>query len=63
MGGVVDDEMLDVFAPTGPYDEIADVLRDWYEDLTDWITFPMPEDPAHDAAAAEVISVLRAGRG
>jgi probable F420-dependent oxidoreductase len=59
MAGIVDDEMLDTFAPTGSYDEIADVLRDWYADLTDWITFPMPADPAQDADAARVIARLR----
>lgn len=61
MGGVVDDAMLDVFVPTGSYAEITDVLRERYADLTDWITFPMPEDPAHDAEAAAVIERLRAG--
>ncbi len=61
LGSVVDDEMLDAFAPTGTYDEIADVLRSWYADLTDWITFPMPEAPAEDAAAAAVIAALREG--
>ncbi|MDJ0868833.1 MAG: LLM class flavin-dependent oxidoreductase, partial [Myxococcota bacterium] len=59
MARVVDDEMLDAFAPTGTYDEIADVLRDWYADLTDWITFPMPEDASEDGAAAAVIAALR----
>lgn len=59
MAGVVDDEMLDTFSPSARYDEIADVLRDAYADLTDWITFPVPDDPAHDGAAAEVIAALR----
>jgi probable F420-dependent oxidoreductase len=59
MAGIVDDEMLDTFAPTGSYDEIADVLREWYADLTDWITFPMPADAAQDAHAARVIARLR----
>jgi probable F420-dependent oxidoreductase len=59
MAGIVDDAMLDAFAPSAPYAEIADVLQDWYGDLTDWITFPMPADPAHDADAAPVIARLR----
>jgi len=62
MAGVVDDAMLDAFSPTGGYDEIADVLQDWYGDLTDWITFPMPADPADDAEAAKVIARLRGSR-
>jgi probable F420-dependent oxidoreductase len=61
MAGVIDDEMLAVYSPTGTYDEIADIYEDWYADLTDWITFPMPADPAHDARAAEVIARLRGG--
>ena len=61
MGGVIDDEMLSTFAPTGSYDEIADVLREWYEGITRWITFPMPNDPAHDPLAARVIERLRGG--
>ena len=59
MAGIVDDAMLDAFAPSAPYAEIADVLNDWYGDLTDWITFPMPADPAHDDDAARVIARLR----
>jgi alkanesulfonate monooxygenase SsuD/methylene tetrahydromethanopterin reductase-like flavin-dependent oxidoreductase (luciferase family) len=61
MGGVVDDAMLDTFAPSGTYAEIADVLREWYADLTDWITFPMPDDPARDPDAAKVIRTLQGG--
>lgn len=61
MAGIVDDAMLDTFSPTGSYAEIADVLLEWYGELTDWITFPMPADPAHDADAARVIAQLRQG--
>jgi probable F420-dependent oxidoreductase len=61
MGGVVDDAMLDTFAPAGTYAEIADVLREWYADLTDWITFPMPDDPSRDPDAAKVIRTLQGG--
>ena len=61
MGGVVDDAMLDVFAPTGRYAEIADVLAEWYRDLTDWITFPVPANPDRDADVAKVLDRLRSG--
>jgi probable F420-dependent oxidoreductase len=60
MPEIVDDAMLDAFVPTAPYDGIARVLLAWYGDLTDWITFPMPTDPAHDAAASTVIAELHA---
>ncbi len=61
MEGIVDEEMLDTFSPTGTYDVIADVLKEWYADLTDWITFPMPDDPAHDGELAKVLAELREG--
>ena len=61
MAGIVDDAMLETFAPTGHYDEIAEVLREWYGELTDWITFPMPADPACDDQAAAAIARLREG--
>jgi probable F420-dependent oxidoreductase len=59
MGDIVDDEMLNALAPIGGYDVIADILRDWYGGLCDWMTFPMPDDCAADAAAAQVIDHLR----
>jgi len=61
LGGVIDDAMLETFAPIGRYGEIAAVLREWYGELTSWITFPMPADPAHDAQAAAVIQQLQEG--
>jgi hypothetical protein len=59
MTDVVSDEMLDTFATCAPYAEIADVLSERYASLTDWITFPVPADPAHDASAARAIRALR----
>jgi hypothetical protein len=59
MAEVVSDEMLDAFAPSGRYGEIADVLREWYGGLSDWIAFPMPEDPGADPAVAAALRALR----
>jgi probable F420-dependent oxidoreductase len=59
MTEIVSDEMLDAFSPCARYGEIAPVLREWYGDLTDSITFPMPEDPARDSAAAGALRALR----
>jgi hypothetical protein len=59
MAEVVSDEMLDAFAPSGRYGEIADVLREWYGGLGDWIAFPMPEDPGRDSAVAAALRALR----
>ena len=59
MTAVMTDEMLDTFVPTAPYGEVADVLRDRYGELSDWITFPMPADPARDAACRKAIAALK----
>ena len=59
MAQEVGDEILDAFSPSGRLDEIADVLRSRYAGLTDWITFPMPEDPGGDSAVSEVLRALR----
>lgn len=59
MKAVVDDEMLDTFVPMATYPEIAELLRDWYAGLATQISFPVPADPKHDAAAAAAIAALR----
>lgn len=59
MAQVIDDEMLEQFVPTAPYDEIANLLRERYENLATCINFPMPENPTHDAMAARVIAQLQ----
>ena len=61
MKNVIDDAMLDTFSPSGTYAEIADILAEWYGDLTDWILFPIPDDPARDPDAAKVLDQLRTG--
>jgi len=59
MPHIVTDEVLDKVVPRGSYDEIAEVYKARYADLATRITFPMPEDPADDERAAEVISQLQ----
>jgi probable F420-dependent oxidoreductase len=61
MAEVVSDEMLDAFAPSGRYAEIGEVLREWYAGLSEWITFPMPEDPGRDALVAATLREVRGG--
>jgi hypothetical protein len=34
-------------------------LREWYGGLARWIGFPMPDDPAFDAAACRLVAELR----
>ncbi len=62
MAGAITDEMLDTFVPSGSYDEIASILKEWYGELTDRISFPIPEDPSHDEASKAVIARLRGER-
>ena len=61
-GGPADAESayINAFVPTGRYDEIAEVLKQWYGSLATRVTFPLPEDPAHDGEVAEVIARIRA---
>ena len=59
MRSAITDEMLDQLVPMGRYDEIAEILREWYGELVSMLTFPMPEDPAYDAEAAAAIAALR----
>ncbi len=61
MNAVVDDAMLDTFALCAPYDGVADLARERYGELSSWITFPMPADPASDGEAAKAVAALRGG--
>ncbi len=61
MTEVVTDEMLEKFVPRGTYDDIADVYRERYGELTRRITFPLPGDPSDDPLAAEAIARLKTG--
>jgi len=59
MKEVIDDAMLDVLVVSAPYAEMAARLRESYGELTSWISFPMPADPAHDAGARKLLAELR----
>ncbi|MBW2391011.1 MAG: TIGR03617 family F420-dependent LLM class oxidoreductase [Deltaproteobacteria bacterium] len=62
MSGLIDDELLETMIPSGTYDEIADRLLERNRGLATHVTFPMPDDPAEDPRAAEVIAALRSAR-
>ena len=62
MPGAVHDEMLDALVPTAAYDRIADVLREWYGELAEAVSFPVPEDATWDPGARRVIAELQEGR-
>jgi probable F420-dependent oxidoreductase len=57
---LITDEMIDTLVPQGTYDEIADVLQEWYGDRIDGLNFPLPEDPADDPLVARVVEQLQA---
>jgi probable F420-dependent oxidoreductase len=59
MTALVDDAMLDAFVPSGTHDEIVDVLGRAYGGWCGELTFPLPDDPADDAALAPVLARLR----
>ena len=59
MTALITDEILDAFVPTAPYAEIADVLKEWYGGVTDWIVLPAPADPSHDPEVTKVVARLR----
>jgi probable F420-dependent oxidoreductase len=60
MASVIDDEMLDQFVPSGTYETIAELMKARYQGLSTRINFPIPDDPAQDERAAEVIAQLKA---
>ncbi len=59
MSNIVTDAMLEKFVPRATYEEIADIYKARYAGLSTRVTFPMPADPAHDAAAAKAIAALK----
>lgn len=59
MTALVSDELLDKVIVCGRYDEIADKLKRHYRGVSDWITFPVPENPEHDEMTASVIKALQ----
>lgn len=60
MPGVFTDEILDTFLVSGRYDELPERLVSRFGGLVDRITLTVPENPAHDAAAAAAIKAIRA---
>ena len=55
MGEIITDEMLEKFVPRGTYEEIAAIYTARYGNLARRITFPVPENPADDALAADEV--------
>ena len=58
MESLVSDEMIEALVPQGRFADIARILLDDYARLVDRITFPVPDDPADDERASEVLAEL-----
>ena len=56
---LINNDLLDKVIVSGRYDEIAGKLKMHYQHLSDWITFPIPEDATEDEATASVIKELQ----
>jgi hypothetical protein len=59
MTAAIDDGLLDALVPAAPYSGIAALLREQYAGLASALTFPVPDDPADDDAAADAIARIR----
>lgn len=60
MSRLFTDDVLDRLIPHGTYDEIPDVLGQWYAGLCDGLTIAVPADAADDGALAELVQRCRA---
>ncbi len=56
---LIDDDLLDKVVISGRYDEIAGKLKQHYANLSNWITFPVPDNPDEDEATKGVLSELK----
>ncbi|MEE8312201.1 MAG: TIGR03617 family F420-dependent LLM class oxidoreductase [Candidatus Binatia bacterium] len=59
MTEAITDEIFDALVPSGTYDEIADVVTEWYGDLAVAITLRMPENAADDPALTTLVEELQ----
>ena len=57
----IPDALLRAAVPCAPYARIAEVLGEWYRELSGWIALPLPDDPADEPLARRAIEQLRAG--
>ena len=55
----ISDEILDALVPSGTYDEISTILRDWFGDVCTAISLRMPETAKDDAKFATVVRELQ----
>ena len=59
MASLISDDLIDALMPEGTYDRIADIILEWYGDLAEGVSFPLPDNPAHDEQVGRVIEQLQ----
>jgi probable F420-dependent oxidoreductase len=55
----ISDDILDALVPSGPYEDIAETVRDWFGEVCSGIALRMPASSKDDSAFAKVIAALR----
>jgi hypothetical protein len=53
------DEVVNRIVPQGTYDDIGDVLAEWYAGLCTGMTLQLPVDEQHDEQLARLIARCR----
>jgi hypothetical protein len=52
------DEVLDTILPTASWNDLPDVLGDWYAGLVDGLLIQPPNDPARDDEFRSVLAAI-----
>ena len=60
MGSLISDEMVDTLVPQASYDDLPDVLIEWYGTAPYSMSVPVPDDPRLDGEVSKVIARLQA---
>jgi probable F420-dependent oxidoreductase len=55
----VTDEVIDALVPQAAWDDLPEVIDQWFGGLTDGVILPLPEDPANDSRFAEIIRTVQ----
>jgi len=59
MAAAITDEIFDRLVPSGTYEEIAPVLREWYGGVVTGMTLRMPDDPRGDVQLSRLINAVK----
>ena len=56
----VTDEVIDALVPQGTWDQLPDLIDQWFGGLCTGVILPLPEDPGNDSRFAEIIAAVQA---